>query len=185
MLSGDAGWAQLFIMQQLAMHRSLRQPAIGCCAELTFCFSPASPPSSFTQDYADTGSLRDIAVVKLKNPIGNKIGWLGARAPCAPGYIPGNMPLTAAGYPLNAPKCYGGGVLTGSCFATTCTTRFDCNADLTMHTCDTEAGQSGGPLWDAAGYVRGVHIRGGADASAPYNLATTMTKFMLDNVMSW
>ena len=136
-------------------------------------------------DYPDTTGLAyDVAIITLKEEVGNKLGWLGLKAempPCRE--IPTS--LTLAGYPGDDPATPKDDDYLGNCYEDQCVVSLSCNAQVTNHTCDSYVGQSGAPMFDEDGYVRLVHTLGVLAGFSDQNGGITMTKFLVDNVMGY
>jgi V8-like Glu-specific endopeptidase len=140
----------------------------------------------------------DVAVITLAVPIGLKVGWLGLKTACAGAGGGGGsganttgatgassrakvtLQLTAAGYPQDRQQ--------SKCLTSSCSVAFpDCSATTVEHSCDTEPGQSGSPMWDAAGYIRAVHTSGDIFSAGPQltNNGAPLSQFVFDNIVQW
>jgi V8-like Glu-specific endopeptidase len=135
--------------------------------------------ATFLAGYINSnGASYDVAVVRLADPVGEAVGWLGLRATSCLLPQP-NVSVTVAGYP--------GDKLEGSCWFDTCRVNIPlCSAARLLHTCDTYPGQSGGGMWQAEPgtgllYIRAVHARGYKE----YNEATIVTPEIFDQVSTW
>jgi len=137
------------------------------------------------QAYADdpnfAGLAFDVAVIKLKQPVGDALGWLGYRAACE-GASGDPLSLTLAGYPGNAPKSRADDAFLGGCYADACGVLYDCRAGTNNHTCDSYVGQSGAPMWDKGGYARMVHTLGVLPGFSTTNAGVTLTPFLVEMI---
>jgi V8-like Glu-specific endopeptidase len=136
------------------------------------------------QAYADDpnfgGLAFDVAVIKLKEPIGDTLGWIGYRAACEGGGAP--LSLTLAGYPGDSPKTRADDAFLGGCYADACGVLYDCRSGTNNHTCDSYVGQSGAPMWDRAYYARMVHTLGVLPGFSTTNAGVTLTPFLVEMI---
>jgi protease YdgD len=138
----------------------------------------------------------DVAVITLEVPIGLKLGWLGLRSVCAGGAGGANhtaaagasssskgkapVQLTTAGYPRNRQQ--------SKCVTGSCRVAFpDCTSYTVEHTCDTEPGQSGSPMWDSGDHIRVVHTSSDMFSVGPQltNMGAQLSQFIFDNIVKW
>jgi hypothetical protein len=131
---------------------------------------------------------QDVAVLQLAVPIGLKTGWVGGKAIlCGERFGVAGPPvnLLAAGFPLFAP----GNMekRPSRCYISQCRASAVCEASLAMmsHDCDLTKGQSGAPMLDDQMNVRAVHVQGVSAWSGSSNLATPLTKYIIDQVSLW
>ncbi len=135
--------------------------------------------ATFLAGYLNSnGSDWDVAVVRLAEPVGEAVGWLGLRASSCVLPQPG-VNVSVAGYP--------GDQLEGTCWYDTCAVTLPlCDSRRMTHTCDTYPGQSGAGIWQAEPgsgllYIRAVHVRGFAE----FNEGTVVTPDIFEQVSAW
>lgn len=89
----------------------------------------------------------DWCVVKLQNELGPQTGWFGY------GVANSQKNVTVSGYPDNTAHHYNQYAASGT---------MTVSNDLRVaHNCDTEGGESGAPIYDAAHIAWGIHTHGG------------------------
>eukprot|EP01023_Acetabularia_acetabulum_P052578 TRINITY_DN5836_c1_g1_i15.p1 TRINITY_DN5836_c1_g1~~TRINITY_DN5836_c1_g1_i15.p1 ORF type:complete len:287 (-),score=35.80 TRINITY_DN5836_c1_g1_i15:431-1291(-) len=122
----------------------------------------------------------DFALLFLDQDLGSKTGWFDVNIDCSQTIY---EELVVCGYPQDKPV--------GSMWFSSCESELDAcekagESGTFIHTCDTEGGQSGSPVWDINNMdqrvIRGVHSRGTMNVDlAPFNRAN----YISQNVLDW
>ena len=139
----------------------------------------------FPDDYKDTldGSL-DYAVIKLADPIGDNLGWMGYRE-ASEGEL-NNLPVHVTGYPRFRPNSTAEQMYEGLGKV------LRLQSQTMFHDVDAQGGQSGSAIYSYEDgdindepTIFGVHTGGDTSPVPEWNIGVRLNKPVIDDIKAW